>query len=76
MLWLGDPGLSGPRPDADVDGDLLTDTFKTAHGMNPLIADDYQADADKDGMSIGLRSRMPVTNRPRPQRRGRCERFL
>lgn len=52
VLWLGDPGLSGPRPDADVDGDLLTDTFETAHGMNPLIADDYQADADKDGMSL------------------------
>ena len=38
-------------PNADTDGDGLTDTWELAHGLNPLDPSDASADPDHDGMT-------------------------
>jgi hypothetical protein len=52
VLWLREAGTTGPRPDVDSDGDMLTDAFETAHGLNILVPNEFQTDTDKDGLSI------------------------
>lgn len=51
VLWMREWGTPEPRPAVDTDGDLLNDAFETAWGLNPLVAEDFQADADQDGLS-------------------------
>jgi hypothetical protein len=36
---------------ADIDGDGLPDLWESANGLNPLLADDADGDADHDGVS-------------------------